>query len=74
MSSEFIRSIEEILDVDVGSLSESTDYNSLPDWDSLAALSVMVKIEDMYQKVIDPSVLKSCKSIRELIDAINGAQ
>jgi acyl carrier protein len=72
MNSDFLRAIEEILDVTEGSLTEKSDYNMLPDWDSLAALSVLVKIEDLYHKVIDPSLLKECKSIGELIERING--
>lgn len=67
MSNEFIQALEEILDVAPGSLNENSDFKAHPEWDSLAALSAMVMIEDKYKKVIDPSVLKNSKTIRELI-------
>jgi len=67
MHTEFIQALEEILDVPPGSLNESSNFKELPEWDSLAALSVMVKIEDSYKKVIDPSVLKNSITIGELI-------
>lgn len=73
MNSEFIQALEEILDVPPGSLNETSDFKELPEWDSLAALSVMVKIEDTYKKVIDPSVLKNSRTIGELIAHIKAS-
>jgi acyl carrier protein len=73
MNTEFIQALEEILDVLPGSLDEASDFKELPEWDSLAALSVMVKIEDSYKKVIDPSVLKNSRTIGELIANIKAS-
>lgn len=73
MSADFIQALEEILDVPPGSLNESSDFKNLPEWDSLAALSVMVKIEDSYKKLIDPSVLKSSRTIGELLAHIKAS-
>lgn len=66
MKNNFVRAFEEILDVEPGSLSGDADFKSHPEWDSLAALSVITMIEDVYKKVIDPSVLKTSKTIEEL--------
>ena len=73
MNAEFIQALEEILHVPSGSLNEASNFKELPEWDSLAALSVMVKIEDSYKKVIDPSVLKESTTIGELIANIKAS-
>ncbi len=73
MNAKFIQAFEEILDVPPGTLNEDSDFKERPEWDSLAALSVMVKIEDSYKKVIDPSVLKNSRTIGELIANIKAS-
>ena len=73
MSIEFIQALEEILDLAPGSLKHDSDFKAVPEWDSLAALSVMVKIEDTYKKVIDPSVLKNSSTVAELIANIEAS-
>ncbi len=67
MLNEFILALEEILDLSEGSLTENTDFKLHPEWDSLAALSTLVMIEDKYKKVIDPSILANSNTIGELI-------
>jgi acyl carrier protein len=64
---EFIREFEENLDLAPGSLSPATEFKELAEWDSLAQLSVMTLIEDIYNKVIDPGVLKNSRTIGDLI-------
>lgn len=73
MNTEFIQAMAEILDVLPSSLNEDSNFKDLPEWDSLAALSVMVKIEDTYKKVIDPSVLRNSRTIGELIANIKAS-
>lgn len=70
MSMDLIQGMEEILDLAPGSLSAETDFKALGEWDSLAALSLMVLIEDNYKKIIDPAVLKSSRTIAELAENI----
>jgi len=64
---EFIQAFEENLDLEPGSVNAETDFKALPEWDSLAQLSVMTMIEDIYHKLIDPAVLKKSTTIGELI-------
>lgn len=67
---EFIDAFEESLDLEPGSVNADTDFKALAEWDSLAQLSVMTLIEDMYRKVIDSSVLKNSATIGELIASV----
>lgn len=68
-----ISGIEEILEAPPGTLSGATDFKAHPNWDSLAALSTMVHMEDLFQKVVDPAAMKRAASIGELYDAIADA-
>lgn len=65
--------IAEILDVDPASLSGSFDFKSHAGWDSLAALSAMVLVEDVFKKFVDPSVFKESASLDALFDAVTAA-
>jgi acyl carrier protein len=64
---EFIEAFEENLDLAPGSVSSDTDFKALAEWDSLAQLTVITIIEDIYRKVIDSSLLKNSSTIGELI-------
>ena len=70
MHNSFITIIEEILDIPEGSLNGKTPYKTLPEWDSLAALGIMVAIEDHFKKVVDPSIFKDCNTVEELLNKI----
>jgi acyl carrier protein len=69
---EFIEAFEENLDLEPGSVNANTDFKALAEWDSLAQLSVITMIEDIYHKVIDSSVLKNSKTIGELVANVEG--
>ncbi|RYH71099.1 MAG: acyl carrier protein [Alcaligenaceae bacterium] len=43
-----------------------TELRSLPEWDSLAALGVIVMFDVDYSKTIVGDDLKSCETIRDL--------
>jgi acyl carrier protein len=64
---EFIEAFEENLDLAPGSVTADTDFKALAEWDSLAQLSVITIIEDIYRKVIDSSLLKNSSTVGELI-------
>lgn len=70
---EFIGAFEETLDLAPGSVDAQTEFKALAEWDSLAQLSVMTIIEDIYRKVIDPALLRSSRTVGELVAAIEAA-
>ena len=47
-------------------VSADTELASLPEWDSLAALGVIVMFDMEYQKTITGSNLKNCATINDL--------
>jgi len=66
--------IEEFIDLfpepPSGLISELTDYKSLPEWDSLFALSMIVMISDNYGKSINGDIIKSLKTIGDLYNYV----
>lgn len=70
---EFIQALEETLDLSPGSVNAQTEFKALPEWDSLAQLAVMTLVEDIYQKVIDPALLRNTRTVGELVAGIEAA-
>lgn len=48
----------------------STRLSDLPEWDSLAALSVIVMFDIEYSTTINGNDLKNCKTVLELFEKI----
>ncbi len=71
---DFIRAVEEILDVEPRSLSGTTVYKDCPQWDSLAALSMMVLIEDRFGAMVDASVMRRAETLSELYGVASRAR
>lgn len=71
MNSKFFKALEQILDLESGFVNGDTVFKDLPEWDSLAALGVMVAIEEQYQKVVDPSIFKNCTTIDQLLAEVD---
>jgi acyl carrier protein len=69
----FIRAFEEILDLPPGSVNAQTEFKEMAQWDSLAQLSVMTIIEDIYRKVVGPALLRNSRTIGDLIASIEAA-
>lgn len=67
---EFIRAFEEALDLPPGSVTGETVFKELAEWDSLAQLSVMTLLEDHYGTVVSPGLLKSSRTIGDLVAGI----
>lgn len=70
MSHTFIQAVEETLDLPAGTLNEGSDFKSYPSWDSLAALSIIVLVEDHFKKNIDTAVLKNSATLGDLLAQI----
>lgn len=72
MHNEFMAAFEENLDLAPGTLGLDTEFKELAEWDSLAQLSLMTVIEDLYGKVVDPALIRASRTVGELLDRIRG--
>jgi acyl carrier protein len=62
----FLHEIEEVVDVDSGSLSGEETLDEIPNWDSLAFLSFLAMADSRFGLKIDPETLRTAKSVSDL--------
>jgi acyl carrier protein len=67
---EFIASIEELLEIDPGSISLETQLDSLEQWDSLAFVSFLALADSKYGVRVTPTELRASKSIADLMKLV----
>ena len=51
--------IEEVLDVEEGSLSPETLLSDIDEWDSIAALSLIVMLDENFEKTVSGAQIKA---------------
>lgn len=62
-----IKTIEEILDLEEGTLTEETILKDLEDWDSVAIISFIAMMDDEFDKIIKGSVIREQKTVADLM-------
>lgn len=65
---EKIELLEEILDLEEGTLHPGDELNALDDWDSLAILSYVAMIDSDFHRTIDGEVVKKFTTIRDAME------
>jgi acyl carrier protein len=60
--------LEEILDLDQGSLELTTRLDSLRDWDSVAAISLIALVDEHFDKTITGAMIKEFKTVQDIIN------
>ena len=59
--------IEEVLDVEEGSLSPETLLSDIDEWDSIAALSLIVMLDENFEKTVSGAQIKAMESINDIL-------
>lgn len=68
---KFIESFKEILDnPDDVTISSSTLFKDLEDWDSLTNLSLMVMVDSDFNVKLNADEIKNCNTISDLFNTI----
>lgn len=62
--SEFYEGMAEILDVDLGDI--AADYELGESWDSLAIVSTIALIDELYDRSVSPDALGQCTTVGEV--------
>lgn len=66
-SEQKIKLLEEILDLEEGSLNAETVLKDLEEWDSVAFLSFIAMMDDEFGKNIKGSVVREQKTVADLM-------
>jgi acyl carrier protein len=65
---EIINLIEDALEVDMNTLSESTLLSELTEYDSMAKLTIIVLADDEFDKKLTGETMKEFKTIGDIVD------
>lgn len=63
--------IEEILDVEEGSLTPETLLADVDEWDSIAALSLIVMLDENFEKTVSGAQIKALESVNDILVYMN---
>ena len=65
---EKIAMLEEMLELDEGTLTEDTVLSELEEWDSMASLSLIVLLDEEFDKKITGKQIKEFVTVKDIID------
>ena len=71
---EKLMKLEEILDIDEGSLSPEMSLDEVEEWDSLAALSYVVMMQDDFNKKMTGAQIRLFKTVQDILDTMEPAE
>lgn len=72
MNQQFIAHFAEALETNPAELSADTEFKNLPNWDSLAALSVIAMVDEHYEASIGGDELERAQTLADLWQAVSG--
>ena len=68
---DFIENFVEIFDdLDASTLNGETKFRELPDWDSIAGLSVIGMIDEEYGVTFNADDMRACQTIADLFNRV----
>ena len=59
--------IEEVLDVEEGSLKQETELVDVDEWDSIAALSLIVMLDEKFEKTVSGTQIKALETVNDIL-------
>ena len=65
---EKIGLLEEMLEIEKGTLEESTLLSDIDEWDSMAALSLIVLMDENFGKKLTGAQIKNFKTFKDILD------
>ena len=68
---EKITLIEEVLDVAEGSLTPETLLAEVDEWDSIAALSFIVMLDEKFEKTVSGAQIKAMECVNDILAYMN---
>ena len=63
---EFLALLEELLELEQGSIKASDQLDQLEDWDSLAVISFLAGVDKHFGITLEPEKVVACQTINDL--------
>uniref|UniRef100_UPI004049964A acyl carrier protein n=1 Tax=Flavobacterium sp. TaxID=239 RepID=UPI004049964A len=70
MEAKFLEMISDVLEIEDKTLEMSDVFRDYDEWDSLARLSLIAEIDDVYNIVIEDEVFKNLVTLQDLYTEI----
>lgn len=67
---EKLAALEEIMDIDAGSITPEMKLEDIEEWDSLSALSYVVMLGDEFNRTISGAEIRAFKTVRDIMDTM----
>jgi len=71
---KFIDLFAEALDIEASDLTVDTEFRTLPEWDSMAYLSIIAMLDEEYEIQIENAEFKTLKTLKDIINYIEEHQ
>ena len=71
MEAKFLEMISDVLEIEDRTIEMTDAFRDYDEWDSLARLSLIAEIDDVYNIVIEDEVFKNLITLAELYNEIN---
>lgn len=68
---EKIALLEEMMELDAGSLEEDNVLDEIDEWNSLAKLSLIAIMDEEFNKQISASKIREFKTIKDILEVMN---
>lgn len=63
--------LEEVMDLEEGTLTAETLLDDLAEWDSVSKLSFIVMMEDEFDKKVNAEQVRNFKTVQDMLDCMN---
>jgi acyl carrier protein len=67
---EKLAALEDIMELDKGALAPETRLNSLDEWDSLAALSLVILLMEEFQRKISGKQIRGFATVQDILEVM----
>ena len=67
--SEFFEGLSEIFEIDLDKVQPDLSFDEV-DWDSVAIISTIALVDEVYGVFLDGDILSNCKNVRDIMDLI----
>ena len=67
--SEFFEGLSEIFEIDIDKVQPELSLDEV-DWDSVAIISTIALVDEVYSVFLDGDILSNCNNVRDIMDLI----
>ena len=68
---EKLAALEDIMELDEGTLKPETSLDEIEEWDSLAALSYVVLMGDEFYKKVSGQQIRAFETVQDILDTMH---